>query len=126
MADGSYDRHVEGLVAVYRRKRDVMVGALERHFAPLEDVSWTRPSGGLFVWLSAPEGVDTGPDGPLFARCLAEGVLYVPGAFAFAETPGPIPTRHARLCFGVPGEADLDEGARRLAAAMTACLDPVA
>jgi len=104
----------------------VMLGALGRHFAPLEDVSWTRPSGGLFVWLSAPEGVDTGPEGPLFARSLAEGVLYVPGAFAFAETPGPIPTRHARLCFGVPGEADLDEGARRLAAAMTACLDPVA
>ena len=126
MADGSYDRHVEGLVHLYRRKRDAMLGALERHFAPLEDVSWTRPSGGLFIWLTAPEGVDTGPDGPLFARCLAEGVLYVPGAFAFAETPGPIPTRHARLCYGVPGEADLDEGARRLAAAMTACLDPVA
>jgi len=126
MADGSYDRHVAGLVGMYRRKRDVMLEALGRHFAPLDGVSWTRPSGGLFVWLSAPEGLDTGPDGPLFARCLAEGVMYVPGAFAFAETPGPIPTNHARICFGVPGESELEEGARRMATAMAACLDPVA
>jgi 2-aminoadipate transaminase len=53
-------------------------------------------------------------------------VLYVPGAYAFAAAPGPVPTHHARLCYGVPGEAELAEGIRRLAAALTHCLVPVA
>jgi 2-aminoadipate transaminase len=127
LADGSYDRHVETLVALYRRKRDVMLGALEEHFEPFEGaVSWTRPNGGLFVWLTVPEGLDTGPGGPLWSRSLDEGVLYVPGALAFADAPGQVVKNHARLCFGVPAEADLREGARRLASAVTHCLDPVA
>jgi 2-aminoadipate transaminase len=127
LTDGTYERHVAALVALYRRKRDVMLGALAEHFAPFEGtVSWTRPLGGLFVWLTVPEGLDTGPEGPLFARALAEGVLYVPGEYAFADAPLPAPRNHARLCFGVPVEADLFEGARRLAGALAGCLDPVA
>lgn len=51
------------------------------------EVSWTRPEGGLFVWMTVPEGLDTGFDGPLFSRCVREGVLYVPGEFAFAAEP---------------------------------------
>ena len=127
LADGSYDRHVAALVESYRAKRDVMLGALDEHLGALEgDLHWTRPAGGLFVWLSTPEGLDTGRDGPLFARCRERGVLYVPGAYAFADEPGPAPTRHARLCFGVPPEADLVEGVRRLAMALADCLDLVA
>jgi 2-aminoadipate transaminase len=127
LADGTYERHVASLVALYRRKRDVMLSALAEHFAPFEgSVSWTRPVGGLFVWLTVPEGLDTGPEGPLFARAVAEGVLYVPGVYAFADEPGPAPRNHARLCYGVPGEAELFEGARRLSAALAECLDPVA
>ena len=128
LADGIYERHVAGLIAVYRRKRDVLLAALAEHFAPLEGaVSWTPPGGGLFVWLTVPEGVDTGLGRPAISAVLLEqGVLYVPGALAFADTPAPTPKNHARLCFGVPGEADLIEGARRLARALTECLDPVA
>ena len=79
------------------------------------DVSWTHPQGGLFVWMTVPEGLDTGFDGPLFRRCLEEGVLYVPGEYAFAPEPGPVPRNHLRLTFGVPAQAELVEGARRLA-----------
>jgi DNA-binding transcriptional MocR family regulator len=57
---------------------------------------------------------------------VSEGVLYVPGSYAFAEEPGPVPRNTARLCFGVPAEPDLVEGVRRLAAALAECLDPVA
>jgi 2-aminoadipate transaminase len=53
-------------------------------------------------------------------------VLYIPGGFAFSGEPGPAPTNHARICFGVPSEADLVEGVRRLAAAMAECLACVA
>jgi 2-aminoadipate transaminase len=58
----------------------------------------------------------------LFQRCLAEGVIYVPGEFAFAPEPAPIPKNQMRLSFGVPEEPKLVEGARRLAAALTECL----
>lgn len=127
LADGSYERHVQDLIALYRRKRDVMLGALEEHFGSWEGaVSWTHPKGGLFLWFSVPEGLDTGPEGPLFARCLEEGVLYVPGTLAYAGEPGPAPRNHARICFGVPSEEELVEGARRLSVALAECLDPVA
>lgn len=126
LADGTYERHVRQLIALYRRKRDVMLQALADQFRAWEGaVSWTSPKGGLFLWLSFPEGLDTGPEGPLFARCLEEGVIYVPGALAYAAEPGPAPRNHARICFGVPSEEELIEGARRLAAALAGCLDPV-
>lgn len=127
LANGSYDRHVLGLIGMYRRKRDTMLEALDEHFGPLDGaVTWTRPKGGMFIWLKVPDGVDLGPKGPVLPRCLEEGVLYIPGAFAFPGEPGPVPTNYARICFGVPSEAELVEGIRRLSAALADCLDPVA
>ena len=89
--------------SVYRRKRDVMLAALDEHFAPFEGpCRWTRPAGGLFVWLTVPEGVDTGPDGPLFPRCVARGRALRAGrvrlrrrAGAGAEEPRPALLRRA-------------------------------
>jgi len=127
IADGDYDRHVERLRDIYGRKRDVFLDALDRFLKPFEgEVTWTRPQGGLFVWMTMPEGVDTGFDGPLFTKCLAEGVIYVPGEFAFAPEPGPPPRNHMRLTFGVPDEETLIEGARRLAEAVCSTLSPTA
>jgi 2-aminoadipate transaminase len=127
LADGSYHRHVARLTELYRRKCGIFLSALEESIGNLDsEVHWTRPEGGLFVWMTVPEGLDTGFDGPLFRRCVREGVIYVPGEFAFAAEPAPRPTNHLRLTFGVPSEAELVEGARRLGAALSACLDPVA
>jgi 2-aminoadipate transaminase len=104
----------------------MFLSALDENLGPLEpEVHWTRPNGGLFVWLTVPEDLDTGFDGPLFSRCVEEGVIYVPGEHAFAAEPDAPPRNHIRLTFGVPSEADLVEGSRRLAAALNACLDPV-
>lgn len=127
IASGGYQRHVANLVECYRRKRDVMIASLEEYFEGGDgSVQWTHPRGGLYVWLSVPQGIDTGPDGPLFARCLERGVLYVPGAYAYADGSGTAPKNHARLCFGVPSEAELAEGAKRLSLALSDCLNPVA
>ena len=127
LGDGSYDRHVGRLKALYRRKCAVFLSALDESIGSLDsEVHWTHPEGGLFVWMTVPEGLDTGFDGPLFSRSVREGVLYVPGEFAFAAEPSPRPRNHIRLTFGVPSEAELVEGARRLGAALSACLDPVA
>lgn len=125
LASGTYQAHVARLVDRYRTKRDALLDALETHLGSVEGVSWTRPKGGIYVWVRFPEGLDAGPDGPLFARCVDEGVIYVPGEFAFAGGPGGAPRNHARLCYGVASEADLFEGVRRLAAALAGCLDPV-
>ena len=74
--------------------------------------------------MTVPEGLDTGFDGPLFQRCLEEGVLYVPGEYAFAPEPGPVPRNHLRLTFGVPAEGELVEGARRLAVGAACMSEP--
>ena len=93
LADGSYDRHVARLDASCigkkcesscRRWSDI-VGPID------SDVHWTHPHGGLFVWMTVPEGLDTGFDGPLFPQCVQEGVIYVPGEYAFAPEPDPVP-----------------------------------
>lgn len=125
--EGHYEAQIQHLVKIYRSKRDALLGALETQFRSFEGlVSWTVPQGGLYVWLTLPQDLDSGPEGPLFRRCLSEGVVYVPGAYAFAAQPAPVPTNHARLCFGVPQEVDLVEGIRRLSVALADCLDPVA
>jgi 2-aminoadipate transaminase len=127
LADGTYDRHLQSLIGMYRRKRDTILEALEEHFGSFDgSVTWTRPRGGMFVWFAAPEGVDLGAKGPVVARCLEQGVLYIPGSFAFPDEPGPVPSNYARICFGVPSEAELVEGVKRLAAALAECMDPVA
>ena len=80
----------------------------------------------MYIWLTVPEWLDTGKGGPLFSRALENEVLYVPGSYAFPEEPGPVPNNHARLCFGVPDEGQLREGARRLAGALAGCCEHVA
>ena len=123
LASGAYERHLTTLLTMYRRKRDVMLEALDEHFAPFEGlITWTRPQGGMFVWLEAPAHLDLGTGGPVVAQCLERGVLYIPGAFAFPDEPVPAPRNYARICFGVPSEADLVEGIRRLASAFETSL----
>jgi 2-aminoadipate transaminase len=122
LAEGLYERQIQSLLPMYRRKRDAMLRALEQNFQGVDGVHWTVPKGGLFVWFSAPEGVDLGPNGPVVNRCLEKGVLYVPGNFCLPGEPGPVAMNHARLCFGVPSEAQIEEGIRRLAAALAECL----
>jgi 2-aminoadipate transaminase len=127
LSDGSYDRHVAGLIELYRRKCGVLLAALEDCVGPVDpDLHWTRPRGGLFVWMTVPEGLDTSFAGPLFSHCAQAGVIYVPGDHAFAPEPEPAPRNQLRLTFGLPGEDELVEGARRLGAALSACLNPVA
>ncbi len=119
--DGTYQTHVEKVRAAYRLKRDAMVDALAECMGDLRDeVSWTRPSGGLYVWLTLPECIDTGRDQWLFGRCLEKGVLYVPGAYCYASDPAPI--NRIRLSYGVVDPTSIREGVRRLAAAVREAL----
>jgi 2-aminoadipate transaminase len=119
VAEGHYDRQVKLLVERYRRKRDAMLAALECEMGQLGmPIAWTHPRGGLYVWLQLPQGVNTGREGGYFDRCVEEGVIYVPGAYAFADEPAPVPQNYARLSFGVMEEAGITEGIRRMAKAL--------
>jgi 2-aminoadipate transaminase len=110
---GFIDRHIVRIRDVYRKRRDVMLAALERAFPdPSLGVRWTHPSGGLFLWVAVPESIDTAE---LLKDAVREKVAFVPGV-AFYPTGG---GRNAmRLNFSNAGEAQIEEGIRRLAQAI--------
>ena len=85
-----------------------MLAALEKHMPA--GVSWTRPTGGFFTWLTGPPGTDTTA---LAGAALTAGVAFVPGAPFYVGGRG---QRDLRLSFSRVTEHDIDEGIRRLAA----------
>jgi 2-aminoadipate transaminase len=91
---------------VYRRRRDVLLEALEEHL-PAE-AEWTRPDGGLFIWATLPPYIDTTD---LLARALREHVAFVPGRAAYLDGRG---GSAMRLNFSGVSEDDLREGVRRI------------
>jgi len=99
--------HLESLKGLYRDRRDAMLEALDRHFGSA--ASWTKPRGGLFIWATLPDYIDTTD---LLARALeSEGVAFVPGRAAYLDGRG---GSSMRLNFaGVP-EDDIREGIRRI------------
>jgi len=106
----SIEDHLKQLRVVYRGKRDAMVAALERHMPTDEGIIWTRPDGGLFLWVSLPEELDTDE---MFPHTLEHKVAYVPGKAFFVDGTG---HNTMRLSFSVSTEAEIDEGIRRLSA----------
>ena len=128
MRSGRYDRHVVLLRRRYRAKRDAMLAALDRHLGDFEcdRTSWTVPGGGLYVYLTLPEWMDTGADGELFASAVAEGVAYVPGEYCYGPDPRrQTPRHHMRLTFGTVDESAIDEGIARLSRAIRKAARPV-
>jgi 2-aminoadipate transaminase len=111
---GAYHRHVGKLVGIYRAKRDALLSALSREFGDWPEVSWLRPAGGLYVWLTFPAQIDTGSASPLMRAALKEGVLFVPGEFGYVRDKSRPPTCDTRLSFGVARPEQLVEGVRRL------------
>lgn len=104
---GYLEPHLANLKAVNRVRRDAMLTALDRHLGGLA-AGWTRPEGGLFLWLTLPDGVDTLD---LFKTAVAQHVAYIPGA-SFAINGGQRNTM--RLSFSNVTPAKIEEGIARL------------
>ena len=99
--------HTAGIRAVYRARRDATLKALDDFMPP--GVSWTRPEGGMFIWLTLPESLD---GATLLERCIKEArVAFVPGAAFFADRSG---RNTIRLSFSLNDEAKAREGISRL------------
>ena len=102
--------HIERANAALKVKRDTMLAALETHLGNY--CSWSRPAGGLFIWVRLPDGMD--PDA-LAAAAAARGVGFKPGSEYHVEG------RNApclRLAFGFPSAAVIEAGIARLGASV--------
>jgi 2-aminoadipate transaminase len=116
---GFFVDHVRKIRTMYKEHRDAMVAAMEKYFPP--GVRWTRPAGGLFLWVTLPEGIDATAPLP---EAVAHKVAYVPGAPFFPETNAPrrkrrgkpLPVGHntMRLNFSNASLEEIDLGIQRL------------
>ena len=108
------------LAAHFQRSRDYyseklrfFLGAMEEHFPASMGVRWTKPEGGLFLWVTVPEGIDTFD---LLNRAIEEKVAFVPGRVFYPE--GSLRHNHMRINFSYPTKDQIREGVKRLAAAV--------
>jgi DNA-binding transcriptional MocR family regulator len=103
-----YEQHLSRLRGAYGAKARAILDALARHMP--QGVTWSKPEGGMFVWIRLPEGID-GKD--LLARAIEEErVAFVPGAPFFAETAA---ANTIRLSYSLPSPEQIDDGVARLA-----------
>jgi len=103
---GHWQEYVDDLIAIYRRRRDAMTGAMAEYFP--HGATWNRPEGGLFVWATMPEAINTED---LLARALSKGVAFVPGTSAYLDGRG---INSMRLNFSGVTEEQIIEGIRRI------------
>jgi len=108
---GFIKRHVRRIRTVYRERRDVMLAAMEEHFPP--GVTWTRPQGGLFLWVRMPEHVDAEE---LLEVAVEEKVAFVPGVAFYPD--GKEGRNCMRLNFSNANPEMIQEGIKRLGQAM--------
>lgn len=110
---GFLDEHIRQLRQAYGARRDVMLEALLNFLPP--EAGWTRPAGGLFLWLRLPEGLDCHE---LLRAALEENVAFVPGTAFFSEHEAG--RRFCRLNFSNAQPEQIWEGVQRLGRAVEA------
>jgi 2-aminoadipate transaminase len=108
LSDMNYDEHIQKCRTYYSRKLETFLKAMEEHFPAEMGVSWTKPEGGLFLWVSLPKSVDTMK---LFYTAIDYKVAFVPGEVFYGENPG---RNHMRINFSFATEDQLVEAVKRL------------
>ncbi len=106
------DRHIPEIRKLYANQCELMLSALDRYF-PAE-AKWNRPAGGMFIWVTLPEGIDTGE---LLAKAIEQNVAFVPGAPFFATEPQ---KNTLRLSFVTVPAEKIEQGMKILGALVTA------
>lgn len=103
------DEHIETIRLLYKKKKDLMLSVMAETFP--KNITWTKPQGGLFTWVTLPDGVDATA---VLMRALKEAkVAFVPGAPFY---PGGNDVHHFRVNYSGMSEAQIEEGIRRLGA----------
>jgi DNA-binding transcriptional MocR family regulator len=107
VAERGFDAQVAKVRAVYSQRRNAMLAALEKYMP--SSTSWTKPEGGMFIWVTLPEGMD---GAKLLARSLESAkVAFVPGQAFFADGSG---ANTFRVSFSCANDQMIDEGISRL------------
>ena len=109
-----FDGHVQKIKDLYRQRRDIMLKLMDEQFP--KEVTYTRPEGGLFIWVTLPEYMNARE---LFKQCVAKKVAFVPGELFFAS-PGH--ANYFRLNYSYNDEAVIREGIGRIADVLKANL----
>ncbi len=113
MKDGFLQKHIPTIRTLYKNQRDAMLRALEQEMTGL-NVTWTRPVGGMFLWVQLPEGMDAEKLLPL---AVERGMAFVPGAPFFPDRPQ---RNCLRLSYVTVSPEQIAQGITALAAAIRA------
>ncbi|MBB3229293.1 PLP-dependent aminotransferase family protein [Halomonas stenophila] len=106
VSQGFLNEHIPGIRALYAERCGAMLAALERHMP--RGVHWNRPEGGMFIWVTLPEALDSTS---LLGEAIRERVAFVPGAPFYATAPR---ANTLRLSFVTVAPARIEEGVERL------------
>lgn len=110
MASGALQKGLVKTIELYARRRELMLSCLDNHLLSVPGIKWTKPEGGLFLWLTLPEGMNSDD---MFHAAIQEKVAYVPGS---AFYPDEDDHRSMRLNFSYASEMQICEGVKRLSA----------
>ena len=117
LIDNDVDEHIEKIKEMYRNQRNLMVSMIEEHFP--ENVKYTKPEGGMFLWVTLPEGLSSTE---LFNIAIKEKVAFVPGKAFFTDGSG---DNTLRLNFSNSDEERIEEGIKRLGKAIYELMDQI-
>lgn len=112
LSNGGFNTQLRRIRKTYESKMIALDSALRDEGLEGMGWSWAKPTGGLYLWLTAPAGLNTGLDSGFCERCVQEGVLYVPGELCFGDDAA---VNCIRLSFGVLAESELAEAGCRFA-----------
>jgi len=110
LGSGYLEDHQQLIVRTYRERRDVMLASLAEHFPP--EARWTRPEGGMFLWVELPDAIDASE---LLREAMKQQVAFVPGQGFHVDGSG---HNSLRLNFSNSTSAQIREGIARLARAL--------
>jgi len=108
LTEMNWETHIEKCKKYYREKLNVFLETMDKYFPPEMGVSWTKPEGGLFLWVTVPEHIDTFK---LFNEAMKFKVAFVPGSTFYGENPS---KNHMRINFSFASKEQLAEAVKRL------------
>ena len=108
LQQGTIFERIKSAIDTYRKKKNIMLDALQK-YVKVEGAKWTKPEGGLFIWVTLPEKYDTMK---LFEEAKKVGVAYIPGAAFYVDDRV---SSNLRLSFCLPPSEQIEEGIKRIA-----------
>ncbi len=109
LTEMDYDAHMKKCKTYYSEKLEVFLQEMEKHFPVEFGVKWTKPEGGLFLWVSLPKQIDTMK---LFYEAIKFKVAFVPGEVFYGENPS---KNNMRINFSFASKEQIIEAVKRLA-----------